>query len=320
MDVLFSRLDSLTNEVPPAPNATKSDTRLSSSTDGILVSAPLPSTSSAIRRHLSPNSNLADVTPQQIPRSPTSSTPPVSRTTSTEAFRSQRGSISFDTQNPLLHSTTNKNKTSANHALIPTCITKPRLRFSLVRDTALAGLTHNAPIYSMPITRDYSIDEKTNRIVNEFLMHDPMLEESKRNASADLASRGLSKRHYHHHHRIRAKTLEEPATGQQTTTNPTNLHQTTTTTGAKQLPQQPTRSVSNKQRYYSSLQTNLRKHSQHQYPSLHLTDSFEQVEEEDDSSDPTSPLSTFNQTSNTTIVRRENSLAAAGVSINHYHR
>ena len=118
-------------------------------------------------RHLSPNSNLADVTPQLNQRSLSSSTPPVSRTTSTETFRSQRGSISFDTQNPLLHSTTNQNKTSTNHALIPTCITKPRLRLSLVRDTALAGLTHSAPIYSMSITRGYSIDVMSERQTKE---------------------------------------------------------------------------------------------------------------------------------------------------------
>ena len=75
----------------------------------------------------------------------------------------------------------------------------------MVRDTALASLSHSAPVYSMPITRDYSIDEKTNRIVNEFLMHDPTLDDRK-NHNEDISYRGTSKRH---HHRIRPKTFDE---------------------------------------------------------------------------------------------------------------
>jgi hypothetical protein len=163
----------------------------------------------------------------------------------------------------------------------------------MVRDSAMASLGHSAPVYSMPITRDYSIDEKTNRIVNEFLMHDPSLDGQKNN-NEDNSNRGTSKRH---HHRIRPKTFDE-------TTSINNIQ--------KQLPQQQPRSTGNKQRHHSSLQTNMRKHSQHQYPSVHLPGSIEQ--EEGDSSDPASPLIILNQQSGA-ATRRENSMAAGSPSI-----
>ena len=268
-------------------NEDKSSTRLSSSTDGMLSGVP----SLVIRQHLTPHSH------QILQRSPSSTTPPVTRTSPAEAFRSQRGSLSFDTRNPLLNSSNNgKTKSSITHSILPNCLPKPRLKFSTVRDTTTtASSAHNAPVYSMPITRDYSIDERTNRIVNEFLMYDPSYDES-RNSS--------TKRHHHHHHaRIRAKTFEEPLI------NPPQNNNSYSNIGQKQLPQQPIRSASHKQRYYSTTQSNTRKHSQHQYPSIHLADSIEQAEE-DNSDSPV--ISSLNSSA---YVRRENSMATASPSI-----
>lgn len=165
----------------------------------------------------------------------------------------------------------------------------------MVRDSAMTSLGHNAPVYSMPITRDYSIDEKTNRIVNEFLMHDPSLDDRKNN-NEENSNRGTTKRH---HHRIRPKTFDE-------TTSINNLQ--------KQSSQsQQSKSTPNKQRSHSTLQTNTRKHSQHQYPSVHLPGSIEQ-EEEEDSSDPATPLLLINPPS-TAATRRENTMAIGSPSI-----
>jgi hypothetical protein len=158
----------------------------------------------------------------------------------------------------------------------------------MVRDSAMASLGHTAQVYSMPITRDYSIDERTNRIVNEFLMHDPTLDEKKNN-NEDISYRGTQKRH---HHRIRPKTFDE------------------TTMSIKQQ----SRSTGNKQRHHSSLQTNIRKHSQYHYPSVHLPDNIEQEEEEEDSSDPASPLVISNQQM-IAGVRRDTCMATGSPSI-----
>ena len=181
---------------------------------------------------------------------------------------------------------------------------KPRFKFSLVRDSAMASVGHHAPVYSMPITRDYSIDERTNRIVNEFLMHDPTLDDKKRSMADDTSHRSPSKRqHHHHHHRIRARTLEESTMMTYNNNTP------------KQLPQQPVRSTVNKQRYPIPLQAVNRKHAQSAHSSVHLTDSIERnQEEEDDSSDPQLPLVILNQQSNH-LARRDNSLAAGSPSI-----
>ena len=162
----------------------------------------------------------------------------------------------------------------------------------MVRDTAMAGLGHSAPVYSMPITRDYSIDEKTNRIVNEFLMHDPLLDRRKK-LNEDNSYRGTPKRH---HHRIRPKTFDE-----------------TTVINNTQKQSQPSRSPTKTQRHHNSLQTNIRRHSQHQYASVHLPESIELDEE--DSSDPASPLVTLNQQSVAAATRRENSIAVGSPSI-----
>jgi hypothetical protein len=168
----------------------------------------------------------------------------------------------------------------------------------MVRDTAMANLGHNVPVYSMPITRDYSIDERTNRIVNEFLMHDPTLDDRKNN-NEDNSHRGTASKR-HHHHRIRPKTFDE------TTTTMNTLQKQSSST------QQQLRSTGNKQRYHTSSQTNIRKHSQHQYPSVHLPDSIEQ--EEGDSSDATTPLVIINPQP-TAATRREISMATGSPSI-----
>lgn len=252
--------------------------------------------SNPTRQHLSPNLTNTEHSRQILQRSPSSITSPVSLSPQIAAFRSQRSSVSFDNQIPLVRSptaATNKIKTLPSPTILPTCITKPRSKFSMVRDSAMASLGYSAPVYSMPITRDYSIDEKTNRIVNEFLMHDPLLD-GQRKINDENSYRSTAKRH--HHHRIRPKTFDE-------TTSINNLQ--------KQSSQQQFRSTGNKQRYHSNLPTNMRKHSQHQYPSVHLPGSIEQ---EEDSSDPASPLLIINQQSNVT-TRRENSMAIGSPSI-----
>lgn len=74
------------------------------------------------------------------------------------AFRSKRGSVSFD--NPMMPISSPSS----------TSITKPRLKFSMVRDTTTTSLGSTSPSYTMPLAKDYSLDEKTNQIINEYLM------------------------------------------------------------------------------------------------------------------------------------------------------
>lgn len=208
------------------------------------------------------------------------------------AFRSQRSSVSFDHQTSLTNdsSSTNKNKISSTaHSVLPTFITKPRLKFSIVRDSAMANSSHNPPVYSMPITRDYSIDERTNRIVNEFLAHDPLLDDSQEENS----QRGTTKRHHHHHHRIRQRTFDE-------------------TTSVNNTPKQ-SKSTGNKQRPHTTSQTNIRRPSQHQYASVHLPGSIEQDEE--DSSDPTKPFLPSNPPPTSATIRRQITMATGSPSI-----
>ncbi|CAF4655691.1 unnamed protein product [Rotaria sp. Silwood1] len=287
--------DSSTNEIALNSHETKSDTHISSTTtNGILVPT---SSSNTTQQHLSPNMINTVNSRHILQRSPSSTTSSARSNSPAEVFRSQRGSISFDIQTPLINPstlpTTNKTKILTTYSILPTCITKPRLKFSMVRDTAMASFSHNAPVYSMPIARDYSIDEKTNRIVNEFLMHDPSLDK-KKNTNDDISYRGTPKRH---HHRTRQKTLEE-------TVSINNIQ--------RQSPQQQqSRSPVNKQRHHSSLQTSMRKHTHNQYPSVHLPDNMEQ---EEDSSDPALPSLKINQQS-TVTVRRDNNLTVESPSI-----
>lgn len=293
----------------PTSNPTESSgsSRLSSSTDGILTNVA-SSSSLPGRQHLSPHPH------QILQRSPSSTTPPVTRTTPAEAFRSQRGSLSFDTRNPLINPSTStiRNKSiSTTNSILPHSSPKPRLKFSTVRDSTSSTLPHNAPVYSMPITRDYSIDEKTNRIVNEFLLYDPTFDENTRRTSEDLSARNAAtKRHHHHHHhsRVRAKTFDEQMPNQNSSSSPT--------TGQKQLPQQPPRSPTNKQRHPSSIQTNTRKSSQHQYPNVHQ---IENNGNGDENHRPSSIVNLFpvrsSPVNSSAHIRRENSIATASPSI-----
>ena len=122
-------------------------------------------------------------------RSPSSTTPPVAANPQTIAFRSKRGSISFDTPVLPIHSPTSN---------LPTSVTKPRLKFSMVRDTTTASLGSNSPSYSMPLANDLSIDEKTNRIINEFLMRDNNVDVPRQESPPK-----------HRHQQIRQNTFDE---------------------------------------------------------------------------------------------------------------
>ena len=295
--IIYFEIGSTVKESIPPPNETQASSHLLSSAGAVLNSIPSPT---PIRQLLSPNpTNTNNSRHNALQRSPSSTTTPVTLSPEIEAFRSQRSSVSFDYQTPLTQpstTTTNKTKSPTTHSIFPSIITKPRLKFSMVRDSAMATLGHSTPVYSMPITRDYSIDERTNQIVNKFLMHDPTFDKFK-NHSEDSSHRVTPKRH---HHRIRPKTFDESVSINNT---------------SKQSPQQQqqSRSTGNKQRHHNTLQNNLRKHSQHQYPSVHLPQSIEQ-EEEEDSSDPATPLVILNQQS-TAATRRENSMAAGSPSI-----
>ena len=288
----FDKSDSTHQNSTSNRNTNKSKNRLSSSATEIVNFAP---SSPPIRQHLAPTTDQSRHVVLQ--RSPSSTSPSVTSNPQAVAFRSQRSSLSFDHRTPLIPSTSPSTKPKSNattSSFLPAIITKPRFKFSMVRDSAMASFGHSAPAYSMPITRDYSIDERTNRIVNEFLMHDPTLDRNK-SSFDDVNHRGTSRRH-HHHHRIRPKTFDE----------------TTVINNTSKQSIQQSKLTGNKQRYHNNLQNNLRKHSQHQYPSAHLPDSIEQ---EEDSSDPATPSITINQSVLTAAARREASMTGGSPSI-----
>lgn len=274
-------IDSSTKDSQSSTHQTKSDNCLLSSSNAILLSTPPPN---PIRQHLSPYLTPTNPSRPILQRSPSSTTPSVTVSPQVAAFRSQRSSVSFDHQTPLMNhsSSTMKTKISSTaHSVLPTFINKPRLKFSIVRDSSTTNSGHNPPVYSMPITRDYSIDERTNRIVNEFLMHDPSLDSN----SGENSHRGTTKRHHHHHHRIRQRTFDETTT------------------------QKQSKSTGNKQRSHTNAQANMRRYSQHQYASVQLPESIEK--DEDDSSGPTTPF----LPSTSAAVRRQITMAAGSPSI-----
>ena len=99
------------------------------------------------------------------------------------AFRSKRGSISFD--NPI---TPLQYPTSPTAKISPT--NKPRLKFSMLRDsTTSSSFGSTSPNYSMTLANDLNLDEKTNRMINEYLRQDQ-----------------------HEEHRIPPPTYEQPIT------------------------------------------------------------------------------------------------------------
>ncbi len=187
-------------------------------------------------------------------RSPSSNTPPVAISPQIIAFRSKRGSISFD--NP---------GSSRNASTLSTGVTKPRLKFSMVRDTTTPSLGSNSPTYSMPLANDLTVDEKTNRIINEFLMRD--------NIPQQESSKNL-------HQRIRQNTFDE------------TIKQTALI----------------KQRQHIFIQPTKRQ----QTPSFHFANSnvYKDIKNNFES-----PSLTFNQQSETVVVRRDNGIAVSSPSI-----
>ncbi len=170
-----------------------------------------------------------------------------------EAFRSKRGAMSFDNQTPPINlSQVNTRKSSTIYPVLPTNGTKPRLKFSMVRDTTTTSLGSGSSNYSMSLMNDYRIDEKTNRIINEFLMQD------------DIS--------YRESQQIPQKTSDETIMIKNNNT-----------------PKQ-SRAAFIKQRPHSFVQTNIHQHTPPRYPSLHLTDSIEQYQDKSDSTSPPSTL------------------------------
>jgi len=183
--------------------------------------------------------------------------------------------MSFDNQTPPINlSQENTRKSSTIYPVLPTSGTKPRLKFSMVRDTTTISLGSGSSTYSMSLMNDYRIDEKTNRIINEFLMQD------------DNTS-------YQESQQIPQKTSDETITIKNNNTS------------------KQSRAAFIKQRPHSFVQTNIHQHTPPRYPSLHLTDSFEEYQ---DNSDSTSPPSTLTQQS-INVVRRDNGIAAGSPSI-----
>ncbi len=168
--IVFIIDSSIKNRISP-----KSSAHPSSSADAVLSSKPL---SSPIRLNNPGDSR------HLFQRSPSSTTPPVAISPQIIAFRSKRGSISFD--NPVLpiHSP-------------PISGIKPRLKFSMVRDTTTASLGSNSPTYSMPLANDLTIDEQTNRIINEFLMQDNNHQRIRQNTFDETSRIPLIKQRQH---------------------------------------------------------------------------------------------------------------------------
>jgi hypothetical protein len=154
----------------------------------------------------------------------------------------------------------------------------------MVRDTTTPSLGSTIPNYSMPLANDFSIDEKTNRIINEFLMQDTNHMEN------DISHEEISKRH---HQRIRQKTFDE------------------TVLANKNNNQKQSRTAFIKQRQHSFVQTNICQQPSSHYPSIHFSNSSEQNE---DRTNSLSSSSTLTQQSGT-IVHQNNSITVGSPSI-----
>jgi hypothetical protein len=201
------------------------------------------------------------------------------------AFRSKRGSISFDNQSPLINPpNSNTTKPSPSYSVLSTSPTKPRLKFSMVRDSTTASLgSSSAPSYSMPLTADYTLDEKTNRIINEFLMQD----DNNNNMNNEVSYQEPQKRH---HQPIRQKTFDETMM-----TNNDNK-------------QKQSRLAFIKQRQHSYVQPTTRPRILPHYPSLHIPYSAEHDEDKN-----YSPSAYIQQS--IPIIRRDNGVAVSSPSI-----
>ncbi len=257
--------------------ADKYNTYLSSSADGILHSTKL---SNPIRL------NRPEDSRHIFQRSPSSTTPPVTISPQIEAFRSKRGSISFDNQIPPIYSpTSNPTKPSTTYSILSTNVTKPRLKFSMVRDTTTGSLGSTSPNYSIPLTNHFGVDEKTNRIINEFLMQD-----NNNNVSHQKSPK-------QHHQRIRQKTFDETIM-----IDKNNVQKQT---------QQQARTAFIKQRQHSFIQTNTNQQIPSNNLSLYHVDSSEQNEDKNNSQ---SSYSTLIQQSRA-VVRRDNSITIGSPAI-----
>ncbi|CAF3851043.1 unnamed protein product [Adineta steineri] len=198
--------------------------------------------------------------------------PSVNVNSSSEAFRTKRGSMSFDNPSPMV------NTSQANTKKSSTIGIKPRLKFSMVRDTTTSSLGSN----SSSLLNDFSIDEKTNRIINEYLMQD---DNKTTHTANDFDNES--------HHEIEENILNEPIIN-----NNNSI-------------QKQARAAFIKQRPHSFIQTNTRPHVPLRYPSLHLPDS---VEQDEDRNDSRSYPPTFIQQS-VKIVSSNNGLANGSPSI-----
>jgi hypothetical protein len=269
-------IDTYAGEATSHSNKHNNNTHLSSSSDGLRPSTPL---SNPVRLNNPANSRHI------FQRSPSSTTPPVATSPQMVAFRSKRGSISFDNQKPLINSSTsNTTKTSPTYSVLSTSATKPRLKFSMVRDTTTASLGSDTPTYSMPLTKDYSLDEKTNRVMNELLIQD---NNNNKNINNDISYRETPKRHQQP---IRQKTFDETLMINNDST------------------QKQSRIAFIKQRQHSYVQENTRQRTLPHYPSLHLPGSIEHDEDKSDSA------SSHTQQS-ITVIRRDNGVAVGSPSI-----
>jgi len=219
-------------------------------------------------------------------RSPSSITPSVAISPQIAAFRSKHGSISFDNQTPPIHSPkSNTTKTSTTYSALSGSVIKPRLKFSMVRDTTTASLGSTTLNYSMSLANDFTIDEKTNRIINEFLMQD---------TNNDISYEESPRRH---HQRIRQKTFDETFM-----LNNDNINKQT---------QQQSRQALIKQRQHSFIHTNTRQQTPLYGSSLQHDDNSEQNEDKNNSQ---SSSSTLTQQSGA-VVRRDNYVAIGSPSI-----
>ena len=253
------------------------------------------SSSNPIQQHLTLNITNQENSHHALQCSPSSAILSATSYSHAAACRSQCCSVSFDNQTSFISSP--KRKKSSVNSFIPMCITKPRLKLITVRNTATENFVQSAPVYSMPITRDYSIDEKTNRIVNEFLTYDPSYDDCNKMYEDDFHRR-VAKRH----HRIKQRAFDDTII---TTVNNTQKQ------SQQQIRSPVSKQQQQQQRHYNTSQTNIRKFSHYYYPTISISN---RTEHEEDSSESTSPSSKTNQQPVATI-RQKNSITVDSPSI-----
>ncbi|UJR13259.1 hypothetical protein I4U23_000280 [Adineta vaga] len=228
-----------------------------------------------------------NITPN--PRHLFQKSPSVSVSSRVESFRSKRGSMSFDHPTSPINSSSSNPQHPASISPILTSSTtaaaasgtKSRLKFSLVREPTTSSLGSTSTNHSMLLLNENTIDEKTNRIINEFLMQD---ENKKINSN--------------NQHRSRLPTRQQ--TFDETIMNKNDNHLRT---------KQQTRTAFIKQRPHSFIQTNL---NYEQQPSIHLPNRYNK--HDNDQEQLSSPSSTFPQQS-VDFHRRNNGIPFGSPSI-----